>query len=79
MKDDHEMKDFILRVIDKYDCKVEAVGGLMGIVPWFSGTTMIQSLPKLEDTLLYAVLSDGGGRSKSWLSYKNSDHITGNI
>merc|ERR1740127_315104 len=38
---------------------------------------MTQSLPKLEDTLLYAVLSDGGSRSKSWLSYKNSDHITG--
>jgi len=75
LKDDTEMAEFILRVIDKYDCKVTNRGGMMGIVPWFSGTTMVQDLAKLEDTLLYAVLSDS--RSPSWLVYKNSDHITG--
>lgn len=72
LKDDTEMKEFIRRVIEKYDCKVSNEGGLSGIVPWFSGTTMVQSLPQLEDTLLFAVLS-----TPSWLSYKNSAHITG--
>merc|ERR1719353_1409809 len=38
---------------------------------------MTQSLPKLEDTLLYAVLSRADARSPSWLSYKNSQHVTG--
>lgn len=74
MKDDLEMKEFILRVVDKYDCKVQEIGGLMGIVPWFSGTTSAQDITKLEDTLLFALLSN---TNKPWLTYKNSDHITG--
>jgi hypothetical protein len=73
LQDDDEMKEFIMRMVEKYDCKVVEIGGLMGIVPWFSGTTSTQDIQKLEDTLLFAVLT----RSKPWLSYKNSDHITG--
>merc|ERR1719375_1883495 len=70
------MKDFIERVIDRYDCKVESIAGFMGIVPWFSGTTLAQDFDKLQATLLSAVLSRG--KQSSWLSFKNSDHITGN-
>jgi len=73
MKDDSEMTDFVLRMVDKYDCRVEEMGGLKGIVPWFSGTTTEQSLEKLESTLLYAVLT----YSHPWLTYKNSDGVTG--
>jgi hypothetical protein len=74
LKDDKEMADFILRMIEKYDCKVEEIGGLMGIVPWFSCVTSTQDIAKLEATLLYAVLTY---TKHPWLSYKNSDHITG--
>jgi hypothetical protein len=74
LKDDLEMKEYILRVVDKYDCKINEIGGLMGIVPWFSGTTSTQNIGKLEDTLLFALLSN---TNKPWLSYKNSDHLTG--
>jgi len=74
VKSDAEMTDFIIRMVDKYDCKVEEMGGLAGIVPWFSGTTTKQSVDKLESTLLSAVLSMG---KQPWLSYKNSDHVTG--
>lgn len=73
LKDDNEMKNFIVRVIENYDCKVEDVGGLMGFVPWFSGTTGTQSLAQLEDALLFAVLADG----KPWISYRNTAGITG--
>lgn len=75
LKDDTEMKDFMERVIEQYDCKVEKIGGLMGIVPWFSGTTLTQDMEKLENTLLNAVLSEG--KSESWISFKNSAQITG--
>jgi len=74
IKNDEEMTDYILRMVDKYDCKVEEIGGLAGIVPWFSGTTTKQSMDKLEGTLLFAVLSL---TKQPWLSYRNSDHITG--
>jgi len=73
LKDDEEMKTFILRVIADYDCRVDDEDGLMGIVPWFSGTTAVQSLGKLEQSLLFAVLANG----KRWISYKNSAGTTG--
>jgi len=73
LEDDVEMEAFIRRVIDRYDCKVEDESGLMGIVPWFSGTTMKQSLVQLERVLLFAVLADG----KPWITFKNSGGITG--
>jgi hypothetical protein len=73
LKDDEEMKDFILRIIDKYDCNVENMDALMGFVPWFSGTIAEQSLTKLEEALLFAVLADG----TPWISYKNSAGTTG--
>lgn len=74
LKDDEEMKDFIIRAIEKFDCKVEDMGGLMGMVPWFSGTVAEQSLAKLEEALLFAVLADG----TPWVTYKNSAGTTGN-
>jgi len=73
LKDDEEMKIFILRLIEDYDCHVNDDGGLMGIVPWFSGTTAVQSLAKLEESLLFAVLANG----ERWMSYKNSAGISG--
>jgi len=73
LKDDQDMFTFIVRVIEDYDCHVEDASGLMGIVPWFSGTTAVQSLAKLEEALLFAVLANG----ERWLSYKNSAGITG--
>jgi len=73
LKDDHEMYNFIVRLIEEYDCKVEDDGGLQGFVPWFSGTSSVQSFEKLKDALLFAILADG----RRWISYKNSDGITG--
>jgi len=73
LKDDGEMKTFIKRVIRDYDCRVDDESGLMGIVPWFSGTTGVQSLAKLEESLLFAVLANG----KRWISYKNGARTTG--
>lgn len=73
LKDDHEMKDFIERVIERYDCRIISEGGLMGLVPWFSGTVSVQSYTKLEDALLFAILSDGS----PWLQYRNSAGVTG--
>jgi len=73
LKDDEEMKQFILRVVEDYDCKIEHDGGLMGIVPWFSGTTAVQSLEKLNESLLFAVLANG----ERWISYKNTAGVTG--
>jgi len=73
LKDDEEMKTFILRVIEDYDCHVNDEGGLMGIIPWFSGTTAVQSLVKFEESLLFAVLANG----ERWISYKNSAGTTG--
>lgn len=73
LKSDEEMKTFMLRVIEDYDCHVEDEGGLMGIVPWFSGTTAVQSLAQLVRALLFAVLANG----ERWLSYKNSAGMTG--
>jgi len=73
LKDDEEMKTFILRVIEDYDCHVKDEGGLMGIVPWFSGTAAVQSLDKLENSLLFAILANG----KRWISYKNTAGTTG--
>jgi hypothetical protein len=73
LKDDIEMKNFVLRIIEKYDCKVEDMGGLMGFVPWFSGTSSVQNLAKLEDGLLFEALADG----EPWISYRNSAGITG--
>jgi hypothetical protein len=73
LKDDLEMKSFIVRVIENYDCKVDDEGALIGFVPWFSGTTSTQSLAQLEDALLFAVLADG----KPWISYRNTAGITG--
>merc|ERR1719446_1921998 len=65
---------FIRRVIDAYDCRITNQTSFMGIVPWFSGTTAVQSFEKLQETLLYAVLSQGG---HPWLVYKNTDGTTG--
>jgi len=73
LKDDEEMRTFILRVIESYDCRLMSDGGLMGIVPWFSGTTAVQTLAKLEESLLFAVLAEG----EAWISYKNSAGTTG--
>jgi len=73
LKDDEEMKTFILRVVEDYDCHVKDDFGLMGIVPWFSGTTAVQTLGKLEKSLLFAVLANG----ERWISYKNSAGTTG--
>jgi len=73
LKDDEEMKTFMLRLIEDYDCHVNDEGGLMGVIPWFSGTTAVQSLVKLEDSLLFAVLANG----ERWISYKNSAGTTG--
>lgn len=73
LKDDYEMQIFIQRVIEEYDCRVKDDGGLMGIVPWFSGTVAEQSFMKLEDELLFAVLADG----EPWLEYKNTAGISG--
>jgi len=73
LKDDEEMKTFILRFIKSYDCRVDEEGGLMGMVPWFSGTTAVQSFSKLEESLLFAVLAHGD----RWISYKNSAGTTG--
>merc|ERR1712139_444220 len=56
-----------------YDCQVKDMGGLMGLVPWFSGTVAEQSLSKLDDALLFAILADG----EPWITYKNSDGIDG--
>jgi hypothetical protein len=73
IKDDYEMKKFILRVLAKYDCEVTQEGGFMGLVPWFSGTTSVQSLEQLQDALLFELLSAG----EHWLHYKNTAGITG--
>jgi hypothetical protein len=73
LKDDEEMKAFILRVISSYDCRVDTEGGFMGIVPWFSGTAAGQSFHKLVESLLFAVLADG----ERWISYKNTDGTSG--
>jgi hypothetical protein len=73
LKDDEEMKQFILRVVEDYDCKVDKMGGLMGIVPWFSGTTAVQSLEKLNESLLFAVLANG----ERWISFRNTAGVTG--
>jgi hypothetical protein len=73
LKDDVEMKNLIVRVIENYDCKVVDAGGLNGFVPWFSGTTSTESLAQLENALLFAVLADG----KPWISYRNTAGITG--
>jgi len=73
LRDDEEMKTFILRVIEDYDCHVLDDDGLMGIVPWFSGTTAVQGLDKLEESLLFAVLANG----ERWISYKNTAGTTG--
>jgi hypothetical protein len=64
LKDDSEMKTYIIRVIKEYDCKVENLSELMAFVPWFSGTKAEQSLTKLEDGLFFAVLADG----RPWIS-----------
>lgn len=73
LKDDEEMKTFILRCMAQYDCQVEYEGGLMGMVPWFSGTTSVQTLAKLQESLLFAVLA----RGQRWITYKNSAGTTG--
>jgi len=73
LKDDEEMKTFILRVIGDYDCQVDDESGFMGIVPWFSGTAAVQSFDKLEESLLFAVLANG----KRWISYKNTAGTSG--
>jgi len=73
VKDDVEMKKFIERVIKKFDCEVIEESGLMGIVPWFSGTTAVQSMDLLEEALLFELLSLG----KHWMHYKNSAGVTG--
>ena len=46
---------------------------ILGFVPWFSGTVATQSILKLEEALLFAILSDG----TPWLSFKNSAGVTG--
>lgn len=73
LRDDHHMKKFILRVMRKLDCQLVDEGGLMGIIPWFSGTIATQSLENLEGALLFEILGNG----KPWLLYKNSGGITG--
>jgi hypothetical protein len=73
LKDDDEMKSFILRAIADRDCEVLDEAGLTGIVPWFSGTSAVQTFDELEDSLLSAVLANG----HRWLSYKNSVGVTG--
>jgi len=45
----------------------------MGMVPWFSGTAAVQSLAKLEESLMFAVLAHG----ERWISYKNSAGTSG--
>merc|ERR1719217_770336 len=75
LKSDDDMEMFIRRVIDAYDCKIINQGGFMSIVPWFSGTTAIESFERLQETLLYAVLTPTGA---PWIVYKNSDGATGN-
>lgn len=74
LKSDDDMEMFVRRVIDAYDCKIVNQGSFMSVVPWFSGTTAVQSFEKLQETLLYAVLAQKG---KPWLAYKNSDQTTG--
>jgi len=73
VKDDDEMKKFIMRVIKKFDCEVVEDSGLMGMVPWFSGTTAVQSMDLLEEALLFELLSLGN----HWMHYKNSAGLTG--
>jgi hypothetical protein len=74
IKDDKEMTEFIHRVVDKYDLKVQEEAGLQGLVPWFSGTTSVQNMEQLENTVLYAVLTSS---KKPWIVYKNSEHVNG--
>lgn len=74
LKSDDDMEMFVRRVIDAYDCKIVNQASFMGTVPWFSGTTAVQSFEKLQETLLYAVLARTGN---PWLAYKNSDATTG--
>jgi hypothetical protein len=73
-KSDDEMDIFMRRVIDAYDCEIIDDRALRGIVPWFSGTTAKQNFQKLEETLLYAVLSKS---PKTWIHYRNSEGATG--
>jgi len=74
LKSDDDMEMFVRRVIDAYDCKIVNQASFMSTVPWFSGTTNVQSFEKLQETLLYQVLSPTGN---PWLAYKNSDETTG--
>jgi len=67
------MKKFILRVMRKLDCQLVDEGGLMGIIPWFSGTTATQNIEALEDALLNAAVMDS---SDPWLSYRNTGGVT---
>merc|ERR1719498_428507 len=74
LKSDDDMEMFMRRVIDAYDCKIINQGGFMSTVPWFSGMTAVQSFERLQETLLFAVLSR---TCKPWLHYKNSDGANG--
>jgi hypothetical protein len=74
LKSDDDMEIFIRRTIDAYDCKIFNQTSFMSIVPWFSGTTAVQNFERLQETLLYAVLTKQG---KPWLLYKNTDGTTG--
>lgn len=74
LKDDEEMHQYILRVIAEYDCKVAFDGGLSGIVPWFSGTTEVQSFAKLQEVLLFAIIADP---KHAWLQYRNTARVNG--
>lgn len=75
LKSDDDMEMFIRRVIDAYDCRIIDQGVFMSTVPWFSGTTKVQSFEKLQETLMYAVLVAQAGHP--WLAYKNTDGTTG--
>jgi len=74
LKDDAQMGDFIRRLIEQLDCKIEDEGGFKGMIPYFSGTRDKQSFEKLRDTLSQAFLVHGGS---TWLSYRNESGITG--
>lgn len=51
MEADKEMELFIRRLIKAMNCKVIDMGGLRGVVPYYSGTKVAQSFANLERDL----------------------------